>query len=439
MITQLSIKESPKLSVRTPLFFGIGLIVTMLVGLVTWSSLVVIASAVISQGRVETQINQQVVQHPEGGVVANVFVKDSDLVSAGDLLLRLDGSYLSTELKIVESQYFELLARKGRLEAERGDLPKVQFASELLSAGKLDSAIQQLIDGQADLFVARKLSLAKTMEQLHERQIQIDNQILGIDAQLKSLNTQIELIRKELSSQKFLFDDGLTISSKLLSLQREEASLSGKIGELQSSRALAQARQTEINVETLRMQTQYRVDAETELRDTGFKILEFAERRRALQLKIQQLDIRAPSEGIIHAMNVKAAGSVVRAAEPILFLIPKNQPLIVSSRVSPADIDQVKIGAEVEIRFTALGARETPQLLGKVTQISPDTLTDKASGAVYYKATIELSDVELAKLGDRKLVQGMPAEVFIRTGETTPLAYLTKPLSQYFAKAWREN
>jgi HlyD family secretion protein len=439
VITQLSIKESPKLSVRTSLFFGIGLIVMMLLGLFTWSSLVVIASAVISQGRVETQINQQVVQHPEGGVVANVFVKDSDLVSVGDLLLRLDGSYLSTELKIVESQYFELLARKGRLEAERGDLPKVQFASELLSVGKLDSAIQQLIDGQENLFVARKLSLAKTMEQLHERQIQIDNQILGIDAQLKSLNTQIELIRKELSSQKFLFDDGLTISSKLLSLQREEASLSGKIGELQSSRALAQARQTEINVETLRMQTQYRVDAETELRDTGFRILEFAERRRALQLKIQQLDIRAPSEGIIHAMNVKAAGSVVRAAEPILFLIPKDQPLIVSSRVSPADIDQVKIGAEVEIRFTALGARETPQLLGKVTQISPDTLTDKASGAVYYKATIELSDVELAKLGDGKLVQGMPAEVFIRTGATTPLAYLTKPLSQYFSKAWREN
>ncbi len=432
-------EEGAGWSAKGPLTAGFLAVALLVFGFGFWASFTSISGAVVAGGRVEVEQNRQIVQHPDGGVVAQINVKDGDRVAAGDALIVLDGELLGSEYAIVEGQFFEILARRGRLEAERDDAEQIRFPEELVASAESNRDHADLIEGQRRLFLARKETLQKSLEQLAKRREQTLAQISGTDAQIAALSRQSELIARELTDQRDLFARGLAQVSRVLSLEREAARLEGQAGELHGARAQAEGRVTEIDLERLRLTSQRREDAETELRDIGYRALELAERRRALGGQIERLEIRAPVSGIVYAMAVTTPRAVIRPAEPVLYLVPQDRPLVIGAQISPINIDEVHIGQPVVLRFSAFDARTTPEVSGQIARISADALTDEATGAAYFRAEVTVDEGELGKLGEVSLLPGMPAEVYIKTGERSPMAYLLKPFIDYFNRAFRES
>lgn len=416
-------------------FFAVAL---LLGGFVLWAAISQIGGAVIAQGRIEVEQNRQVVQHPDGGVVNEILIREGDVVAAGDLLISLDANDLTSELAVVEGQLFEVLARRARLDAERDGSETLVFDPLLTESDKPVTA--ELMDGQQRLFEARLESARSETEQLAKQKEQIADQIDGIRAQQESINNQLGFIAEELADQQTLLDRGLAQATRVLALQREMASLTGQAGELAAAIASSEGRMTELDIAILRIESSRREEAITTLRDLQFNEIELAERRRQIIRQLERLEIRAPVSGVVYDLRVFGRGAVIRPADPVLFLVPQDRPLIITARVQPQNIDEVLLGQEVRVRFSAFSQRTTPELLGRVEQISADAFIDEASRVSYYRAQVALLDGEMARLPEGLvLVPGMPVDVFFSTAERSPAEYLLKPISDYFARTFRES
>ncbi len=422
-----------------PIWTGFLTIATIIAFFVGWGMLTTISGAVIASGVIQVEQNRQVVQHPDGGLVAEINVQEAQTVKAGDLLIRLDGTQVKAELAIVEGQLYDGMARKARLEAERDDMTLVTFPKDLTDVAGTRPDVVEQIEGQRRLFTARLETQTAQIDQLQKRLDQIGAQDIGITAQMASIDDQINLLQPEIDDQQTLLDKGLTQSSRIMDLKREVARLAGNKGEMQSNLAQAEGKATETQLQILQIKSARREDANTQLRDMGDKTLELAERHRALAEQVSRLDIRAPVSGVVLGLAVTTPQSVIRPADPILYIIPQDRPLIIIAQIPPIHVDEVHVGQEVRVSFAAFSARTTPQLNGKLTTISADAISDQASHQSYYRAEITLDAGEIAKLKDDKLVPGMPVQAYIGTGDRTPMAYLLKPFTDYFKMAMREN
>jgi HlyD family secretion protein len=432
-------KPGPGISIRRPVILGLLALLALVAGFGLWATLTHLSGAIVAQGRIEVERDRQIVQHPDGGVVSEILVTEGATVTAGQPLLRLDGAALRSELTIVEGQLSELTGRSARLIAERDGNDRLTYPDEILALAETSPEVAAQLDGQRRLFDARAATLAEQRELLSRRIDQIKAQSNGIAAQSTALAKQLDLIEQELTSQQTLLAKGLTQAGAVLALQREQARLEGQIGELAAELARTEGQVTEIEIEISSLETRRREEATTELRQIGPMVLELAERRRALAERIDRLDIRAPVAGIVLGLQVTTPRAVLRPADPVLYVIPQDRPLVITARIAPIQIDEVSVGQTAELVFSAFSSRETPHLTGRVTLVSPDALPDAQTGATYYTAEIELADGERARLGDRTLVPGMPVEVFLQTGRRTPLAYLVKPFMDYFSRAFRES
>ncbi|WP_334065146.1 HlyD family type I secretion periplasmic adaptor subunit [Limimaricola cinnabarinus] len=435
----LSPSDAPSLwSAARPLIAGFLGLAVLLGGFGTWAAVSQISGAVVASGRIEVDRNRQIVQHPDGGVVAEILVDEGDMVETDQLLIRLDPEQLRSELAVVEGQLLEVLSRRARLEAERDDADMLSFDPLLLET---DNPIApELMEGQRRLQAARIESESRQAEQLARQREQISDQILGIESQEEAIANQLQLIESELANQQSLLDRGLAQATRVLTLQREQANLLGRQGELRASKAQAGGRIAEIEIEILKLASTRRQEAITQLRDLQFNEIELSNRRRALLTRLDRLDIRAPVGGIVYGLTVFTPRSVIRPAEPVLYIVPQDRPLVIATQVQPTDIDQLHLGQEVVLRLPAFDQRRTPELTGQVVQISADAFQDEQQPISYYRTEIRLSEGEIDKLpGDMTLIPGMPVEAYIRTSDRTPLAYLVKPLADYFARAFREG
>ncbi|WP_309667624.1 HlyD family type I secretion periplasmic adaptor subunit [Tabrizicola sp.] len=427
------------LSVRAPVTLGLAAIAALVLGFGLWGTMTELSGAVVAHGKIEVEQNRQIVQHPDGGVVAEINVHEGDVVAAGDVLIRLDGAALKSELTIVEDQLTEFTARSTRLLAERDGSDTLAFPPDLVALAATKPEVAAQIDGQSRLFQARRNMLDLQTLQLSRRIDQIRAQIEGISAQQAALATQAALIAQELASQQSLLNKGLTQAGSVLALQREEARLNGQVGELAASLAQSQGQITEIEVQISGLTTKRLEDATTELRDLGPAALELAERQRALAERIARLEVRAPVAGVVLGLQVTTPRAVIRPADPVLYLIPQDRPLMITAQIQPTQIDEVVVGQPVELAFSAFSSRAVPHLFGTVSVLSADALVNPDTGAAYYRAEIMLGPDQMAKLGDHVLLPGMPVDVFVQTGMRTPLAYLLQPFTDYFSRAFRES
>ncbi|KPP86172.1 MAG: HlyD family secretion protein [Rhodobacteraceae bacterium HLUCCA08] len=425
-------------SARRPLWIGMIGLVILVGGFGTWSVRATITGAVIATGQVEVESNRQVVQHPDGGIVSEILVQEGDPVAAGEILVRLDHEDLQAELTIVENQLFEILARRGRLSAERDGAAQITFDPLLL---EVDSpVVAELMEGQQRLFEARAESVASQREQLTRRAEQFTAQIEGIRAQQAAVERQLSLLGEELANQESLLAGGLARAGTVMDLRRAEAQTQGEAAELAAAIAQAEGQITEIEIEILRLDTTRREEAITQLRDLGYTELELRERRRSLQTRLARLDIRAPVGGVVYDLQVFGGGAVITPAAPVLFIVPQDRPLVIATRVSPTDIDSVRIGQEVAVRLSSLDQRRTPELFGRVTLVSADAFVDEATRQSYFRTEVTLNEGEIARLPEgASLIPGMPADAFIQTGERSPIDYLARPLMDYFARVFREG
>ena len=427
-------------SATKPMVLGVIALIILVGGFGGWSAFTNISGAIIASGQIEVDRNRQVVQHPDGGVVAEILVDEGDRVERGQPLIRIDPTLLDSRLVTAESQLFEILARKARLVAERDEANGIVFPEMLMDMRAEAQMVDELIEGQKRLFEARRLTVTQSVDQLRGRREQIAKQIDGIVSQQTALEAQLSLIEEELTAQTSLLDRGLTQASQVLSLRREEARLRGSVGELIANAAEAAERISEIDIQILGLTSQRREEAITQLRDLQFREVEYIETVATLREQLSRMVITAPVAGLVYNMVVFAERSVIRPADPVLYIIPQDRPLVIMTQVEPIHVDQVQVGQDVMLRFSTFDQRTTPELQGEVLKISADAFSDESSQASFYRAEIGVRPGELDRLPENvNLIPGMPVEAFLRTEDRTPLAYLVKPLMDYFTKAFRES
>lgn len=426
-------------SARGYIRFGIICVILLAGGLGGWSATAKLKGAVIASGQLRVEAQRQVVQHLDGGIVGDIFVRNGDVVDAGQVLIRLDDTALRSELTVLESQLFEIMARRDRLLAEQAELEQIAFRELLAKASAERSQIKTLMQGQQKLFDARRETIKREMEVMGERKLQLGEQVVGAESELEALQDQIALIDQELVGMRRLQQQGLAQINRVLSLEREAARLKGQAGQNAAQIAQLNGQISELDIEILRSQDARREENITEERELGYRELELTERRIALLEQLSRLDIRAPRPGVVHEMTVFALKSVIRPAEPVLFIVPSDTGMVIDAQVDPLNRDQVHVTQDVVLRFSAFNSRTTPEVFGRVRKIASDTVVNEESGLTFFPTEVVLNDGEIEKLEGNELVAGMPVEVYIQTGERTPFNYLMRPITDYFSRALRED
>jgi len=425
-------------SIRRHVVTGIAAIAVLAGGLGGWAMTTELSGAVIASGALVVDTNLKKVQHPTGGVVGELRVRNGDRVKAGDVVIRLDDTTTRANLAIVIKGLDELAARQARLEAERDDDENIDFAVELL-ARKSNPDVARIVGSEQILFDLRRKARLGQKAQLREKVAQVQDEILGLSGQADAKKREIELIQRELEGVRDLWSKKLVPISRLTALEREATRLDGERQQYISAVAQAKGKISETKLQIIQIDQDLRSEVAKELREIQAKSAELVERKVAAQDQLMRVDVRAPQDGIVHQLAVHTIGGVVTASEPLMLIVPEADELTVEVKLPPQNIDQLSGGQRAILRFSAFNQRTTPEINGVVTTISADITQDQKTSASYYLVRISMSAAEIARLNDLKLVAGMPVEAFIQTGDRTVMSYLVKPLHDQIVKAFRER
>lgn len=424
---------------RRYLLIGFLTIIGFFVGFGGWAATTNLAGAILASGNVVVASNVKKVQHPTGGIVGQIFVRNGDHVKAGDLLLRLDETITRANLQIINGQIDQLEGQRARLIAERDDRDKVEFPASLTGRQALDPAVALIVNGEQSLFERRIATRASQKQQLQKRIDAVREQIAGTEAQVVAKSTEVELLGKQLDSLSGLESKQLVTTSKMMELRRDAARLEGERGQLKSSIGESKGKIAEIEVQKLGIDVEAKSEVVKDLRDAESKLAELSERRVAAVDQLKRIDMRSPVDGIVHQMSVFTVGGVVSNSEPVMLIVPESDKLVIEARLSPNDIDQVHKASLATVRFPAFSQRTTPTIEGIVTTIAADLTKDTQNNTAYFVARVEIPDDQIAKLGGLKLSPGMPAELQIKTVDRTALSYLIKPFEDQYARAFKER
>jgi HlyD family secretion protein len=426
-------------SIRLHLIIGLAVVIVLAGGFGGWASTVQISGALIAPGAVVVDSNVKKVQHPTGGVVGEVRVRDGDLVKAGDVVVRLDDTVTRASLAIVVKTLNGLYARAARLEAEQRGDSKLTFPPQLTERAD-DPDVKNVMVSESKLFDVRVTGRTGQKAQLRERISQLNEEIGGLIAQEQAKDKEIALIEKELVGVRQLYDQHLVQLTRLTTLERDAARLNGERAQYISSRAQAKGKITETELQIIQVDKDMVSDVSKDLRETNDKIGEFVERKVTAEDQLRRVDIRAPQDGMVLQNNVHTVGGVITAGDAMMMIVPQADDLSVEAKVDPKDIDKLQIGQKTLMRFSAFNQRTTPELNGAVTRVSADVTTDQRTGQSYYTIRVSLPPAEVARLGDNnKLIPGMPVEAFVQTGDRTMLSYLIKPLNDQLMRSFRER
>lgn len=430
--------QAPSLNIdmRKPGLAGVlGLI--LLVGVLgVWALTTVIGGAVIASGQAMVQGSAKEVQSPDGGIIAEIAVRNGDIVQQGDLLVRLDPTLLQINLEIAENRLAAALAMQARLRAEQSGTSDLTFTYPDLPFERPDTAPHEI--GQREIFAARAAVLEGGREQLAEAFLQFENQRGGIQGQITATQAQIDLLQMDLENMRGLVDQGLARQSQLSELQRAEANLVGRMATLQADLARLTNARRNSELTTLQTERTFMEGVVTELRAVTTQIEELTLEIATQTAQLQRIEIHAPVTGIVHEMQVATLGGVVGAGATLLQVVPLNEGMEFELRVDPMSIDQVYPGQAGRVMIASFDPRSTPQLEASVTTISPGVITDRDTGQSFYRVGLAVTPAELDRLGDVILMPGMPVEAFLETGDRSVLAYLLQPLSANLRRAFRE-
>ena len=434
-MSRADLKNSQR-SIRRHLVAGLAVVLLLAGGLGGWGATVPISGALIAPGQVVVESNVKKVQHPTGGVVGEVRVRDGDLVKAGDIVVRLDETVVRANLAIVNKTLYGLWARQARLEAEQRGNDSIKFPASLLDRAS-DPDARDVMASESKLFDVRVNGRAGQKAQLRERVIQLNEEIEGLLAQEKAKDKEIALVEKELVGVRQLFEQRLVQISRLTVLERDSARLNGERAQYIAARAQAKGKITETELQIIQVDKDMVSEVSKDLRETTDKIGEFIERKVTAEDQLRRIDIRAPQDGMVLQSTVHTVGGVITAGDAIMMIVPQADDLSVEAKVNPQDIDKLQVGQKTVLRFSAFNQRTTPELNGKVSRVSADVTADQRSGQSFYTIRISLPANEVARLGEVKLVPGMPVEAFVQTGERTLLSYFMKPLNDQLMRSFR--
>ncbi len=424
-------------SVGRCLLLGFAAIGVFFGGMGGWAAFAPLESAALAPGVVIVDSKRKTVAHLEGGIVKKILVREGDEVRAGDVLVRLDETRARAKLGILSSRQAAAMARLARLRAERDGAPEIVFPDALLAKAD-DPDIAALLESERNVFAARREALAGQVSILDQQIAQYKEEIAGLESQIAAEDRQIAITADEIAIVARLMKSGNARRPRLMSLQRAKSRLEGS--RAQNLAAIARARQNiaEARLRQVNLRDERHDEVVQEIRSVQETLLDLQERIRAAADVLARLDIRAPVDGTVVDLRIHTEGGVIEPGAPILDIVPRQDRLIVETRISTDDIDVVRPGLPAEVRLTAYNARTTPVLEGSLIQVSADRFTDERTGEPYYLGQVRVDD-ESPGLGDIELYPGMSAQVMIRTGRRTALSYLLAPISASFDRAFREQ
>jgi HlyD family secretion protein len=429
---------SSRYSIHRHLLAGCLIVLLLAGGVGGWAATTQIAGALIAQGPVVVDSNVKKVQHPTGGVVGKLNVQDGDRVKAGDILVQLDDTITRANLAIVTKGLDELAARKARLEAERDGAEAITFPRMLLAHAD-DAPVAIALANERKLFELRRNARLGQKAQLRQRITQLQDEISGLNAQQEAKAREISLIGKELDGVRELWKNNLVQITRLTALERDAARLEGERAQLIAAVAQTKGKISETELQIIQIDQDLSNEVAKDMREVDAKYGEFVERKVAAEDQLKRIDLRAPQDGVVLESKVHTVGGVIPAGDAIMLIVPETDNLQVEARINPRDIDQIQVGQPAMLRFSAFNLRTTPEINGTITRIAADTTTDQRTGQTYYNTRIAMTKGEIARLGEVKLIPGMPVEAFVQTGERSVLSYLIKPLQDQFMRAFREK
>jgi HlyD family secretion protein len=430
--------QGARRSIRLHLAIGLAVVAILAGGLGGFSATQQFSGALIAPGQIVVESNVKKVQHPTGGVVGEVRARDGDKVKAGDIVVRLDDTVTKANLAIVTKNLDAALTRAARLEAEQRGFDKIKFPPQLLARAD-DPDAAAVMASETKLFEVRVNGRIGQKAQLHERITQLNDEIAGLTAQEKAKDQESALVEKELAGVRQLYEQRLVQLSRLTTLERDAARLNGERAQYIAAMAQAKGKITENELQIIQVDKDMVSEVSKDLRETNDKIGELIERKVTAEDQLRRVDIRAPQDGIVEQSNVHTVGGVITAGDTLMLIVPQTDDLQVEAKVNPQDIDKLQVGQQTLLRLSAFNQRTTPELNGVVSRVSPDVTTDQRTGQSYYTIRVSMPPEEIARLGEVKLIPGMPVEAFVQTGERTLLSYLMKPLSDQLMRAFRER
>ncbi|WP_420813126.1 HlyD family type I secretion periplasmic adaptor subunit [Methylobacterium currus] len=425
-------------SLRRSMIGGSAVATLLIFGLGGWAATTDLAGAVIAPGVLVVETNVKKVQHPTGGVVGELRVREGTTVRAGEILVRLDETVTRANLTVVTKGQDEFTARQSRLKAEQNGQDIIHFPDEMMQRIG-EPSIASLLGEEKRLFEIRRTARDGQKLQLKERISQLREQIQGMTDQVRAKQREIDLIGEELKGVRDLFAKNLIQIARVTALERDAARLVGERGALISSIAQIRGKVTETELQILQVEQDLRTEVGRELAEIRGKLAELVEKRVAAEDQLKRVEIRAPQDGVVHQLTIHTVGGVISPGEQLMLIVPRAEALTIEAKIQPHDVDQVRIGNKAVLRFSAFNQRTTPEVAGRISMVAADISHDQKTGASFYTVRIQPASDDLKRLHNLQLVAGMPVESFIQTGERTVISYLVKPLADQAAKAWRER
>ncbi len=431
--------SAPELKTEATTVRRAGLIIVLITFVVFggWSIFAPLGSAALAPGVVIVKSHRKTIQHLEGGIVRELFVREGQIVAEGDLLLTLDDTQSGGDLEVVRGQDINVRSIEARLKAERDGLSEVAYPVGWDSLS--DSRIEEGTKGQNQIFETRKNTLEGEKSVLEKRLGQLQAQIEGLIIVKLSKEELVKSYQAEIIELQELVADGYADKRQLREFERSYNSYTGDLGDLDAQIAAAHIKKGETELQILQLGKEFQQDVASNLGEVQAKLFELREKVKVLGDRARRVDILAPVAGKVMALNIHTQGGVIKPGSDIMKIVPENESLIIEAEVSPIDIDRVQIGMNAEVRFSSFRRATTPSLEGIVTSLSGDRLVNENTGEAFFLAQIQLTDESVAELGVLELLPGMPAEVLITTSERTLFEYMSQPFTNMFARSFIED
>jgi len=424
---------------RSVTWTGNLLVGCFVLGLGTWSTFAPLESAAIAFGTVESESSRKTIQHLEGGIIRQILVVDGDIVHAGQTLILLEDTKASAEVQSLKGQLWDAIAREARLTAEQHAQERVSFPSELELARKDNPSVATVLLGQESIFETRRQVFASQIAVNREKRTQVEKEIEGLKAQESAAARRLAIVREEATTVAMLVEKGLERRPRLLTLEREAADIEGRRGEINAQISRAKQVISESHTSLLKLQNDRQNEIAQSLREAQSQIFQIREHLQGATDQLLRTAVKAPEDGVVTDLRVHTPGGVIAAGAPLMDLVPRQDRLIVTARVRPEDIDVVRAGLDADVPLLPYNQRRVPPLRGTVMHVSADRLLDKRTEQPYYATKIRVQDPQGSDAGAVKVIPGMPAQVFIKTGVGTVALYALKPLLDSFNRAFRED
>jgi HlyD family secretion protein len=429
---------SPRSRLRSVTLTGNLLVICFVLGLGIWSGFAPLESAAIASGVVESESSRKTIQHLEGGIVREILVSDGDVVRNGQTLIALDDTRARAEVQSLQGQLWDAAAREARLQAEQQGQEQLSFPAGLETAGNESASAAAVLTAQRNIFEARRQVFQSQSAVIREKRLQVGKEIDGLRAQETAVAQRAGIAREEMDMVATLVNKGLERRPRLLSLEREVADIEGRRGEIAAQISRAGQVISESLATHLKLESDRQNEIAQSLREAQNQAFQLRERLRAAEDQLSRTEIKAREDGVITELRIHTPGGVIGPGAPLMDLVPRQDRLIVTARVRPEDIDVVHPGLTADVHLLPYNQRRIPRLKGTVMQVSADRLIDKRTDQPYYAAKIRVEDSKIIEHGIR-IIPGMPAQVFIKTGSGTVALYALRPLVDTFNSAFRED